>query len=828
MVRTENDSLPRFLKQESPRRVGDTMDNLISDIRYGVRTFMRNPGFTLIAVVSLALGIGVNVVIFSVVNAVLARPVGGVANPDRLVRVYRGSHSPLGYEDFRYFRDSVRSFGGLVAERIQRVTTERGGEVSALEAAVVSDDYFSTLGVAAAAGRLGVGEGSAANPTVVLSHRYWTQDLAADPRVVGSTIRLNDATFTVVGVASAEFTSSVALWNPQVFVPFSSARPVLGVDPSGWNGSVYTTGRLRPSATRTEAQAEVDVRTSQLVAASRGSRDGMTVRLDDARGVVAEIRTPAALVSTFLMALVGLVLLIACANVANLLLTRAAARRREIGVRLAIGASRARLVRQLLTESLLLATAGGVLAFVAAVQAGHALAAVLTANIPADLAVTFTPDGRVLTFTVAVSLATAVAFGLAPALQTVRRDLVTALRDDGDRSGYRRSRLRAGLVISQVLLCTVLVAGSMLFLRSLSNAKSIDPGFVTAGIIDVPIDLGVHGLDSTANATFYRRVLDEARAIPGVDAATLANIVPLSGSNNQTTIWVEGVTTASGERLPQAYFNVVATDYLKTLGIPLLRGRDVAPADRSDAEPVAVVNATMARRFWPAGDALGRRFSVAGPTGPWVRVVGVAKDTRYNSLGEVTPPFMYLPLAQNPMASVVLQMRLRGPARAVGDAVARIIKTLDPQLPAVRPVSLEADMQIALLPARIGAALLGAFGSLALLLATVGIYGVASFAVASRTREIGIRAALGAQRGDVLRLVVGESMARVGIGLAVGLLGAVGLARLLAAQLYGVGVVDPVTFTATPLILGGVALLASLVPALRAARVDPLVALKAD
>jgi predicted permease len=802
------------------------MDNLISDLRYAVRTFVRNPGFAAIAIMSLALGIGVNVVIFSVVNAVLARPIGGVAGADQLVRVYRGSHSPLAYEDFQYFRDSVRSFAGVVAERIQAVTTERGGDVAPLQAAVVPDDYFSTLGVAPAAGRLFSGGVSPSNPVVVLSHRYWSHDFGGDHAIIGSTLRLNDASYTVVGVASADFTSSVALWNPQVFVPFSAARPILGVAPADWNGSVYTTARLVPAATRASAQAEVDVRTSQLVAASRGARDGMTVRLDDARGVVAEIRTPAAVVSTFLMVIVGLVLLIACANVANLLLTRAAARRREIGVRLAIGASRRRLVRQLLTESLLLAVAGGALAFVAAIEAARALATVLARVVPADVALSFAPDGRVLAFTVAVSLVTALVFGLTPALQSVRRDLVTALRDDGERSGYGRSRLRSGLVIGQVLLCTVLVAGSMLFLRSLANAKALDPGFVTAGIVDIPIDLGPRRLDSLATATFYRRVLDGTRAIGGVEAATLANVVPLSGSNNQTTIWLEGVSTDKQQRLPQAYFNVVATDYLKTLGIPLVRGRDVASTDVPGAELVAVVNETMARRLWPTGDALGRRFSTIGETGPWVRVVGVAKDTRYNSLGETPPPFMYLPLDQNQQSAVVLQLRVIGPTRAIGEAVAQVVKTLDPQLPAVRPVSLESDMQVALLPARIGAALLGAFGSLALLLATVGIYGVASFAVASRTREIGIRSARGAQRADVLRLVVGESMRRVGIGLAAGLLGAVGLARVLASQLYGVGVVDPLTFTATPVVLGAVALIASWVPALRAARVDPLVALR--
>ena len=803
------------------------MDNLLTDIRYAFRTFLRNPAFTIVAVLSLALGIGVNVVIFSVVNAALEKPIGGVVDPDRLVRVHRGSHSPLAYQDFLYFRDTVRAFSGWAAERLVAVTTERDGAVMPLQAAVVSESYFATLGVQPVAGRLFDG-GSSAGQVVVLSHRYWQRELGSDRAIVGKTIRLNDGPFTVIGVASAAFSSSLPLWNPNVFVPFSGARSILGVDPLTWNGSVYATARLARSVANEAAQAELNVRTSQLVASRPGTRDGMTVSLVEARGVVAEIRGPTTIVSTFLMVVVGLVLLIACANVANLLLARATARRREIGVRLAIGASRTRIVRQLLTESVLLALVGGAAAFLAGIQATRALGAVLVSQLPVDFVVNLAPDVRVLAFTFVASVATAALFGLAPALQSVRRDLVTALRDDADRSGYRRSRLRSALVISQVLLCTVLVAGSMLFLRSLGNARAIDPGFSTAGIIDVPIDLGPRQLDAAAGAALYDRVLNETRALPGVQSATAANIVPLSGSNNQTGTWIEGVEPSGNGRLPLAYFNVVATGYFGTLGIPLTRGRDFAQADVGGSELVVVVNETMARQFWPNGDALGRRISIAAANGPWLRVVGVAKDTRYNSLGETTPPFMYLPLVQNYQSSMILQVKTAGSMSALGEAVASTIRAIDPQLPAARAVPLETDMQLALLPAKLGAALLGAFGSLALVLATVGIYGVASFAVARRTREIGIRAALGAQRADVLRLVVGESMRRVAIGLGAGLLGALGLARLLSSQLYGVGAVDPMTFTATPLILGVVALIASWVPARRAARVDPLVALRSE
>ena len=801
------------------------MDNLIHDLRYALRTFVRNPGFTVVATASLALGIGVNVVIFSIVNAALAKPIGGVAESDRLVRVYRGAHSPLAYQDYVYFSDgAVRSMSGMIAERQVSVTLAREGTSVPLQAAVVPANYFSLLGVRASAGRLFTAR--AVEPVVVLAYSYWQREMGGDPSIIGRTIALNDSPFTVIGVTSREFTSSLPLLNPKLFVPFDVARAILGVDAQRWNGSVYVTARLGPGVHRRAAQAEIDVATRRLIASRQGLDTAMTVRLDEARGVIAEIRTPAAVASAFLLVVVSLVLLIACANVANLLLARATSRRREMGIRLAIGASRGRIVRQLLTESMLLAATGGIAAFVAAVYVTRALGATLTSTVPVELVVSVAPDLRVLAYTVGVSIVTATLFGLAPALQSVRRDLVTALRDDADRSGYRRSRLRSGLVIGQVIMCTVLVASSLLFVRSLVNAKAIDPGFPTKDAIDVAIDLGPRQLNDTAGLAFYDRLLEASRVIPGVRSATLANVVPLSGSNNETSIWMEGAARDPGQRPPRVYFNVVATDYFSTLDIPLLRGRDVVATDASAAPPVVIINETMARRFWPVGDALGRRFSISGTAGPWIEVVGIARDTKYNSLGETTPAFAYLPLAQHYQSTMVLQIRSSASAHAIGQEVGRIVRGLDPQLPTMRAIPLETDMRVALLPAKLGASLLGSFGTLALLLAAVGIYGVASFGVARRTREIGIRSALGAQRSDVLGLVVGESMRRVGIGLGVGLMVALGVARVLASQLYGVGMIDPLTFTLTPLVLGGVALLASWIPARRATRVDPLVALR--
>ena len=423
---------------------------------------------------------------------------------------------------------------------------------------------------------------------------------------------------------------------------------------------------------------------------------------------------------------------------------------------------------------------------------------------------------------------TAMLFGLAPALQSTRRDLVTVLRDDSDRGGYRRSRLRSGLVIGQVVLSKVLVAGAALFLRSLGNAKSMDPGFAAAGIIDIPIDLEPLGVSEEAGASIFTRLIDDVRELPGVQDASLANVVPLSGSNNESSFWVDGQPADPGQRLPRAYFNVVTSRYLETLRIPVVRGRSISDRDTRESDRVVVVNETMARQVWPSLDALGRRISLDGPTGPWYTVVGITRDTRYNSLGETTPAFLYLPLSQHYQPAMVLHVRANASAESMAGRIAPVLQALDARLPAIHATTMDADMQVALLPAKVAAGFLGAFGALALLLATVGVYGVASFAVAQRTREMGIRTALGAQRRDVLRLVVGESLARVGIGLGVGLLAALGVARLLASQLYGLGAIDPVTFIATPAVLALAGLLASWIPARRAARVDPLVALRGD
>jgi predicted permease len=787
-----------------------------------------------VAVLSLALGIGANATIFSVANAFLLRAVRGV-DETRLVRVYSGHHSPLDYGEFRFVRENTRRvFTDMVGERLMNVARSGAGESTRMSAAVVTGNYFSGLGVGAALGRLFAGGDGAAEtePVVVLSHRYWTRSLGGDSSIIGTTLHVNERPFTVVGVAAEGFTSSVFLWRPDAFFPVSASRALLGVDPERLGGSLYVTARLAPDVSEQQANAALGGLMARLRETDPARYDEhASLRTEHARGVNAELRTPVAAALGFLLVVVGLVLLVACANLANLLLARATTRRREIGVRLALGAGRGRLVRQLLTESLVLAVLGGAVGLGMAVWATGALGTFIDGRSPEPVLVDASPDARVLAFTILLCALTALAFGLVPALQASSPGVVSALKDDASLAGFRRSRLRGGLVVLQVTVCTVLLACASLVLRSLANARDMSPGFPTAGLLDVPVELGPRQLPPAQQRAFYGQLLERTRALPGVRSAALAELVPLGGSNSQMTTWQEGAPLpADGERPHVPYFNVVSPGYFATLGIPLLRGREFTAADRDSAPGVVIVNETMAARWWPDGSALGRRISVRGPAGPWHEVVGIARDAKYNSLGEDPPVFMYLPHAQHMRSGMVLHVRAADAATAttLRPTLRRLLAELDPMLPPARVVAIEEDMAISLLPVQAGAALLSLFGAVALLLASLGIYGVTSYAVAQRTRELGVRAALGAAGGDLVRLVMGGTGRLVVVGLALGIALSLGAGRLLTGVLYGVGAADPVTFLATPLFLAAVAALAVYVPARRATRVDPIIAIRSE
>ncbi|HEY2856241.1 MAG TPA: ABC transporter permease [Gemmatimonadaceae bacterium] len=801
----------------------------MSDLRYALRGLARTPSFATVAVVSLALGIGANVTIYTIANAFLDQPIAGATDVDRLVRVYRGDHSPLQYADLARVHEQRAVFSDVAGERMMGVAVDNGGGTERVLASLTTDGYFRMLGVRPELGRFFVAADSLdQSPVVVVSHAFWQKTLGADSTVLGRALRVNDRSFTIIGVAPPEFASSVFLWRADLWFPPAAAPMLIGMRFEKWGGSLYTTARLASGVSSAGARAMLGTVARRLVSEDPRGHERFTLSLGSARGISAELRPAALAASGFMMAVVVLVLLIACANVANMLLARATARRREISIRTALGAGRGQLVRQLLIESVIIASAGGALGVLIATWAAELLRNFAVARSPEPIAIDVSPDARVLAFALAVSFLSAIAFGLLPALRATAIDILPALRDEAPQA-TSRSRARRMLIATQMALCTLLLACATLFLRSLGKVRVIDPGFDAKGIYDVALDVSSRHLDAGRTQALYETIRARAASLPGARSATLAAIVPLGGSNMQIGSWVQGRDQGTGTQPPRApYFNVIGQHYFETLGIPIIAGRTFTERDVQGTPGVAVVNAHMAAHIWPGESALGKRLSFEGPNGPWVTVIGIARDTRYNSLGEETPDFLFLPFAQNPRAEMVLSIRASGRGAVSAGSIRELVHMVDPLLPPPTVTSLEDDMRIVLLPAQLAAGLLGAFGLLALGIASIGIYGVASYEVAQRTRELGIRAALGATTRDLLELVLGQSMRIVAVGALVGLVLASGAARLLTTQLYGVRPTDPVTFLAMPAFLGLVALVATFIPARRATRVDPVEALRSE
>jgi putative ABC transport system permease protein len=799
------------------------LEETFSDLRLALRSLARTPGFTVVAVATLALGIGANTTIFSAANAFVLRPADAV-DPGRLLRIHRTEHSPLPYDEFRYVREHARSFTGLFAERNVTVALNAPGGNERVVGEMVSGDFFTLLGVGASVGRVfTAAEDSVAgaHPVAVLSHRYWSRRFGGDRSVVGRPIRLNGRAYEVVGVAREGFSGPFVGMSPELWVPMAESLPLVGVDLRGWTGSVYVTGRLRPGVSRARAEAELAVLASDLTKADPSLREPIRLVTDGSRGINVELRPLATGAAGGLLAVVALVLLIACANLSNLLLARAVRRYREMGIRMALGAGRGRLIRQLLTESLVLAVLGGVLGLALAVGAGHWLVGFIPADAP--VVVDLDPDRRVLLYTLGLSLAAAVLFGLVPALRASSPRVIALIRDDT--RGVLRSRVQGGLVVFQISLSLLLLALATLFLRSLGNARSLDPGFSAAPVLDATVDLDLRQYPPERGRAFYDALLRGAEALPRARSAALAQVVPLSGSNMETSVAFPG----DGEEARRmAYFNVVGPRFFETVRIPVLRGREFVRDDGPEGAAVVVVNQAFAERNWPGEDALGKRLGVEGPGGPFATVVGVVANSKYVTLGEDPKPTVYLPFSQQYSDEMTLLVRSTGSPDALRKPLASLIASLDPQLPAPAIRRMTEETAISLLPARFAATLLGLFGGLALLLASVGIFGVLSFLVAQRTRELGIRVALGARQRGLVRLVLGETLRWVGIGSAIGLALAVAAATAARSLLYGVSPLDPLSILGAAGLLTLVAMLASWLPARRAARVDPMVALRAE
>jgi predicted permease len=806
---------------------------LLHDIRYALRALIRRPGFTAVAVLTLALGVGANTTIFSWIDAMAFDPVPAVEGDDRLVALdfAQGSRANLSfsYPNYVDVRDArLPEFTGVAAYDLLALNIRIGDEPERVWGQIVTANLFDVLDVRAPLGRVlqaADDRAPGASAVLVISDALWRRRFAADPRVVGRSVAINSEPFTVVGVAPPGFVGPMNglvadVWLPMMMQPAVVPGDRLNARGHGW---LQAFGRLAPGVSRRQAQAAADIVAARLAQDHPGNNEGR-------RLVVAPIWSDGAgsilmPVLGIVMAVVAVVLLIACANVAGLLLARAGGRRREIAVRLAIGASRSRLVRQLLTEATVLALAGGAAGLLLTVWTSRLFAALLP-PMPFPVHLQGSINWRVFLFALGATLATALVFGLVPALAASRPSVVPSLKDSAGAAGGGRgsARLRKGLVVAQVALAMVLLAGAGLFLRSLQHASEIDPGFDARQGFLARLDLQAGNYDDESGPAFYQDLLGRVEALPGVSRATLGTFVPLTvGGGSDTSARIEGYEPDVNEQMT-IYYSMVAPGYFETLGIPLAGGRGIEAGDTSDAPLAVVINETMAKRYWKDGDAVGKRLDYGG--GGWATVVGVARDGKYNAINEPPLNYLYIPVYQVFRPDVALMVRTAGDPGSVFPSVQRAVRGLNPNLPLYDVMTIEEHLRTSVFIPRLAAGLLGLFGTLALALAALGLYGVIAYVASQRTQEIGIRMALGADRAAILRLILRQGLALTGIGLVVGLALAALATPVVASQLAGVGPTDAVAFGVAMTVLMGAAIVATYIPARRAAAMDPVRALR--
>jgi len=825
------------------------VDDLIRDLRYGIRGLLKSPGFTAVAVITIALGIGVNSTIFSLVNAVLLKPLP-VERSQELVDVYghsatSSSHDSNSYPNFLDYKKQTETLSGMMAYTNFFANLSVEGSSELVIGEIVSEDYFRVLGVRTARGRSFLPEefqavGTA--PVAVLSHGFWQTRFGGDPEILRRTFRMNGIVYTVVGVAPPSFGGMFPAVSSQMWIPLSMVEEVEPLGNQRGSGTstgetrldrrgqhfLWIKGRMKPGVEVEAVQAELSGIASQLAAEypETNELERVSVMRSNDVAINPDFDRTLAPAGMVLLGAVGLVLLVACANLANMLLARATSRQREIAIRTAMGAGRGRLIRQMLTESLTLALAGGGVALLLAFWLAGIIAG-FQPPLPIDLGVDIAPDWRVMGFTLAVAALTGILFGIVPAVRASRPDLVPALKDMGDgRTGHQKGvELRDVLVVVQVAVSVVLMVGGSLMVRSLGAAGRVDYPYDVSRTAYLGLAMEMNGYDAEESGAFFASGKVRLEAVPEVEGVGLTSRVPLSLNNNGFGVFIDGHQTSGSDRPYGIDGARVDEGYFLALGLRIVEGRGIRPEDRDENRRVAVVTQTMASRYWPGEPALGQEFRTAWRGDPY-EIVGVVEDYRVDTPGEDPKPYLHLPLPRTGVfANYVVKTATA--ASALVPKLEQELRTLDSDLVFLDTGSFEDLAEVRLFPIRAGAWLIGVFGGLALILAAVGLYGVIGYSVSRRVREIGIRKALGAERLSMVTMVLRKGMVMVAVGFLVGAALAVLAARALASALY-VSPFDPTSLAVTLLVLGVTAALANVIPANRAARVDPAVALKGE
>jgi predicted permease len=831
------------VKEEVRRaRTGAWLDSVFQDFRYAARTLRKNPAFSAIAILTLALGIGASTAVFSLVNAVLLKPLP-YPNSQQIVFPWRqppaGLHvgyneMPWGRPDFLFFAHESKSFQSVGAFKSDSFNLTGSGDAARLDGLRASAGFFPSLGISPIMGRTFSAEEDQIGHEheVVLSYRLWRDRFGGDTQILGRALQLNSESYTVIGVMPQGFVFPRAeempngfpfpretqLWVPLALVP----GPII----PGEDSELAVMGRLQPGITPAQAQSEMKVMSKRLEDFLPGGKGWFSILVTSMqRQIAGDMRRPLLLI----LGAVGVVLLIACSNVAGLLLSRSLARRKEFTLRAALGAGKWRLMRQVLTESLVLAGIGGIGGVLIAKVAVHFVKFFAPPNIPRLDEVSL--DIRVVSFALAITFVTGILFGLAPTIAGSRDNLVESLKEGGQRSGSSPAgaKLRNGLLISEVALALVLVISAGLLTRTFFHLLSVDPGFNPTRVLTFELTLpATKYTDQPQIVALYQRTLQSIRSLPGVESAGITAITPLAGATESTTIRLPDHPSQDPKAPAFSNYTMVSPGYFAAAGTPLLRGRDFLDSDTADSLPVAIISSAMAKKYWPGEDAIGKQVAPTSKKYPEATIIGIVADVKRLSLREDPPPEMYVPYNQKVWPSLLTMdalVRTKVDPPSLTDTVRGALRSVDADLPLAKIATLNTIVDDSMTLPRFAMVVLGSFAALALLLASVGMYGVISYFVAQRTREIGVRVALGAQGRDVFGMVLGQGARLAAIGIALGLLAALAAARMMVSFLYGVQPIDPLTFAALPFLLLCIALLACYLPARRAMRVDPMVAL---